>query len=647
MWELLARINQTQKTRNFKVSATLFWLMAIVASYLVLLQSWSVHTDEQHLAEHAQGLWDDENFGALTQLLHTPGLEFEAAVVLTVLMGGVIALTWLGVGVTVLGLAALALGVGFPLTFYESTAGVGSFVLGFAPLSLLFVCLLEVARLALALPSRTFAVARNVLIEAVRLKIALVFIVALIFFLALLPQALGEDQPLRYRVQQWLQWGTGISYLLAMLLTIFFSCATVAFEQRDRVIWQTMSKPVRAWQYVLGKWVGVMVLNLVLLTVMSAGTFMFTEYLRAQPAVGERSAFVRLDGRDTRTDATIQTEDRRILENQVLVAREGVVPDNFDLGTPERQEEIAGIVNRELERIQNERPDVAITPELRARLREEVTTRFSQEIRAIPRGFSAPEEFVFSGLDDIPEDVDEITLRFQIDAGSNDPSAVFRIAFGINGFLVPVNAGEMPTQPIHAMRPVALGTPQTLSLQRNAVVREDGTMALRIWGSPANDRVAVIPPDGLELLAVRGGYSLNFARVMAVMWVKLGFVAAVGVLASCFLSFAVSCLTTLVAWFAAESAAFLFRSLDWFATTRHTGEVIWLNQVAAWLAQPISWSLRGFSELRPTASLADGRLLSWLDLGSAVLTIGLWTVVVLAGAVMVFRGRELALYSGK
>ena len=107
---------------------------------------------------------------------------------------------------------------------------------------------------------------------------------------------LEVDSPLRYRVQSFLQYGTGGSFWIIAILTLVFSVSTVAFEQRDKTIWQTMTKPVASWQYVLGKWLGVVGLNAVLLTVCASAVFLFTEYLRQQPARGEQSAFVTSTG---------------------------------------------------------------------------------------------------------------------------------------------------------------------------------------------------------------------------------------------------------------------------------------------------------------------------------------------------------------
>ncbi|MFN9975367.1 MAG: ABC transporter permease subunit, partial [Phycisphaerae bacterium] len=115
-----------------------------------------------------------------------------------------------------------------------------------------------------------------------------------------------------------LQYGTGLSYTIIAVLCVLFSVYSVAMEQRSKVIWQTMTKPVAAWQYVLGKWLGVVSLAAVLLGVTGGAVFLFTEYLRSQPANGELSAYRSAD------ESIPITSDREILETQVLTARMGV-----------------------------------------------------------------------------------------------------------------------------------------------------------------------------------------------------------------------------------------------------------------------------------------------------------------------------------
>src|SRR5690606_8947550 len=146
---------------------------------------------------------------------------------------------------TYLALGALAGLIVVPMWFVPALKGFALVLGGAAALTGAFVALLQGARALLGYRTPVCAVAQTVLAEAVRMKISVVFIVMLVFLLAALPAYLDASRPLRYRVQTFLQWGTAGSYWLLLFLTLFFSIATVAFEQRDKVIWQTMTKPVR------------------------------------------------------------------------------------------------------------------------------------------------------------------------------------------------------------------------------------------------------------------------------------------------------------------------------------------------------------------------------------------------------------------
>ena len=75
----------------------------------------------------------------------------------------------------------------------------------------------------------------------------------------------------------------GFTFFLAACLTLVLSCATVAFEIRDRQIWQLMTKPLGHLNYLLGKWLGVMSVNLIILVVSGVSIFTFIQYLRNQP----------------------------------------------------------------------------------------------------------------------------------------------------------------------------------------------------------------------------------------------------------------------------------------------------------------------------------------------------------------------------
>jgi len=139
---------------------------------------------------------------------------------------------------------------------------------------------------------------------------------------------------------------------------------------------------------------------------------------------------------------------------------------------------------------------------------------------------------------------------------------------------------------------------------------------------------------------------MNFLRAILVLWVKLGFIAAVAIAASTFLSFPVACLLSLLVLFAAETASFLLESLTQYPIYTHEGELDLVAVVMNTVAYPIGWTFQAYDEMNPSARLVDGRLVPWASVFKAVLTMGLWTLAALAAGWAIFRKRELATYSG-
>lgn len=229
--------------------------------------------------------------------------------------------------------------------------------------------------------------------------------------------------------------------------------------------------------------------------------------------------------------------------------------------------------------------------------------------------------------------IPDLTLRFKINSGTNNPTTLYKIAFVIGPEVIE--------------RQVALKATQTISLPI-AAVGDDGMLTMGVFSDPTNPDPMTFPPDGLEVLYPAGGYELNFIRVFLVMWVKLGFVAAVAIAAGTFLSFPVACLVALCVLFAAESASFLDEALrDYYFSTDQKGNIDYVAVVIRAIAVPVAWIFKLYSELQPSARLVDGRLVGWGDLLRAVGVLGMWIAGVLGLGWFIFRQRELATYSGQ
>lgn len=543
---------------------------------------------------------------------------------------------WLGLGLTYLSL--LTLGAALTALFWAvpPTRRLAPLLIGIIALTASFTALMQLLRLLLSPSNAVFAIARNVLAEAVRLKLSLVFIVLLVFGLAVLPMTLEESQPLRYRVQTFMQYAMGGSFWIIAILVLLFSVSTVAFEQRDRVIWQTMTKPVAAWQYVLGKWLGVSSLALVLLAVSGSGIFLFTEYLRAQPALGEdkAQAFVATGGE-------VISEDRMVLETQVLAARISKKADLIQIKWDQFEENVNARVEAEIQRA----PDfAALGPNaeaeksrIREKLRKDLYDNVQRDYRTVPPGETR--QYTFSGLQEAKAGDRPLLMKYKISAGSNSPDQTYKLTFEFMDGATTV-------------REVNLNQTVNMPLLTSAI-DNDGVLAFRVTNGDLlqnrvnPERLSFPMNDGMEISYSAGSYRVNFLRVMVVLWIKLAFLAMLAIAAGTFLSFPVACLVSFGTFWAAESAGFLKAALEnWQTEDEKTNKILIVRYAIDRVANAVSWLFQTYHELRPTQRLVDGVLLSWSDVVWGTAVLALWTLVLYLFGSYVFSKRELATYSG-
>lgn len=545
-----------------------------------------------------------------------------------------LAAIWLSISLSLLMLLLGAGLVSAPLAAFESTRDWSRLIVALAVLGSSFTVLMRLLNLALSSPGPVMAIARNVLAEATRLRLSVMFIVLILFALATLPFLLDAERPLRYRVQMVLQYGTGGIFWGVALLVVLFSVASVATEQRGRVIWQTMTKPVAAWQYILGKWIGVVSLAAALLAVSGAGVFLFVEYLRSQPAQGEVGPFKTSDGSIS--------PDRQWLETQILASRVLIpnTPQDLRVNDPARFAQAVESYMRDLAAANSAfNPN---DPGTRMEVEESLAKALEQQYRTLD---SAPgmTEYVFEGLGPARDADLPIIFRYRLDVGSNRPDLTYKFTLLIQNYGMRVV--EVPP-----------GQYMTLALP-SLVVDPEGKVRIRFANAfPADDgqyminaEAASFPKDGLSMSFSLGSWRLNFARVIFVLWIKLAFLAMVGIFAATFLSFAVASMTALGVFAAAESAVFIRNALEVFSEydpSKTENVVVLWRWVVVTIARSVSSIFQVYAELKPTEKLVEGLHLAWgsVTMGSAA--IALATVITFVLASEIFRRRELAMYSG-
>lgn len=115
-----------------------------------------------------------------------------------------------------------------------------------------------------------WAVAINTLKQAVRMKIAAVFIILLIVLLPTMGVTMTGDGTLKGKLQTFVSYGFSLTNLLLSLLTIVVSVYSLTSDIQQKQIYTVLTKPVRRFQLLLGKLLGVILLDVALLTLFSA-----------------------------------------------------------------------------------------------------------------------------------------------------------------------------------------------------------------------------------------------------------------------------------------------------------------------------------------------------------------------------------------
>lgn len=510
-------------------------------------------------------------------------------------------------------------------------------IVGVWAMAVAFTIGLGLIRLLLSPGTPIIGIARTLVDEAIRMRIALVFIIGLLLLVPVLPFVLDPTERLEYRLKFFLTWSVAGTGLLLSLLTILLSCSTICSEISNRQIFLSMSKSVSRAEYLLGKWLGISLLNLLLLSVAFGGVYAMARIVQGAP-VQERS-------------------DRVAVDEQVMVARVAISP------KPPATQALETMFNERLAQLKREKP-AQYEGELTENDRQGVLTSVLVKWHTIGR--LQEQTFVFEDVDRAKGFGETVQLRLKPKLSKTPPDEMVWMAFWLNDRPFPVDR---------------MGRHQPVDLARNnfhvvnlplAAVDEDGVLAVRIKNVDLRDPESTLPASitfaphsDIELLYTVGRFEPNLIRAMLMIWLRLVFLAALGLTAGTFLGFPVACLFTLMIYCGASTSTFLVEALGGYAGSaiyeKGFGETISelirlvgvnLSQGATGEAARLVLRIIGeivvkllpsFSTHNPVPLLADGRLVPMRMVGWGALSIGvLWGGGCALVGWWIFRGRELA-----
>src|ERR1044071_5537161 len=129
---------------------------------------------------------------------------------------------------------------------------------------------------------RLFAIAKLTLKAAFRYRLVQILVVLLLAAVVGLPLVIKHDGTARGFTQILLTYTLGSIVTLLGFATLWLACGTLARDVEECQIQMVAVKPVARWEIWLGKWMGIMILNLFLLAVSGAAVYFLMQWRARQ-----------------------------------------------------------------------------------------------------------------------------------------------------------------------------------------------------------------------------------------------------------------------------------------------------------------------------------------------------------------------------
>ena len=481
--------------------------------------------------------------------------------------------------------------------------------------------------------SRIWAVARHTISESLRMKIALVFLLLLAMVVLGLPFSIQGDNSLTGRVQSFLSYGLSATSALLGILTVFMS-RTLSDELVNKQIQIVMTKPLPRWQFVSGKWLGIVTLNATFLLFSMLAIYGMVHYIKF-------------------AYSPIDELDEAALNNEVLAARHGkqFTPPDFvrmaERAFEQRVEDGYYVNVQELD-----------TKAEIARLHSQLDAQW----RVV--GYGDRRMFTFENLLCDRSPGKYIHVRYKAEVFSPPADEILRSRWVFGDPAKGTNIVVKDTRHI-------VGRFHTIRVPADTIADDHTLTAMFINENPFPGTLSSRPgmqfrkTDGVEALFVVGSFEGNLFRAGVLIQCKLMFLAALALVWTALLSFPVACLTTFVLYALCAGRSFIEEGIDFsgaaVASFRMTvsdffGALVQFDTqtlftklqelvtiLMAWMMGVVGYVLPDFSYYDSVETLVAGRnvTLMWVLEGVGKLG-GLQTFALLGLAILIFQMREVA-----
>jgi hypothetical protein len=451
--------------------------------------------------------------------------------------------------------------------------------------------------------NRILAISLLTLRAAVRYRIVVVMALLLLGGVIVLPLIIKDDGTARGFTQIILTYTLTLTTTLLGFATLWLSCGILAREIEEAQMQMVVVKPIARWQIWVGKWLGILILNAMLLALAGIAIFCLMEYRASK----------------------LDPKQRAILENEIFVARE-VARETM----PDYESQARRVVLEKLKA--NAPPDGLSIAQIQTLIREQLKSRD----QLVPPGNGRLWKIYVGDpakLRNVP-----FTIRTRFEPPVPDMNERFPVHWEF-GDLNSRNQYQtnfiMPSETF-----VEFAIPANL-------LNDKGELHVRFYN--ATQKALLFQDEGMQVLHRIGGFGGNFARGLAIIFCWLALLAAIGLTTASFLSFPVAAFCTIGMLILGLSTGTLKQIVEEngiIQVDQNTGKVEQpgiINQIAVPFAKILLTALNLARTFSPIDNLSSGRAITWLELSQAFTQI----CIILSGClaaigIAIFTRRELA-----
>jgi len=334
--------------------------------------------------------------------------------------------------------------------------------------------------------TKVLAIAGIAVRNAVRSKVVIILLILLLLSIFGIPLTVKGDGTVAGHVQILLKYTIGFASLILSLATIWAGCAAVSLEIDDRYLQLIVTKPVHRWQIWMGKWLGLVFMNFVLLLfcgTVSYGLLLWT----VRPSV-------------------LTDKEQITLREQILTARREYHPQPVDIRNEARAKLAKAMTRGDL-------PANTSEDEVyKAIVRNLLTKRFS-----VKPGEKHTWQFPYSHA--FPSQ-QPLLFRFRLSSSEidfNDVTGLWKVGRTDNPYRNEHTIKSVPSRNYSFTVPTdKLNTGGDLLVEYQNINEKPVTVIFN-------------PRDGLRLFVHEGSFEANYIRALLVLFFQLIFLAAIGV----------------------------------------------------------------------------------------------------------------------